>query len=98
MREKSIQNVNSVSKAHNFILENRSKLILSGIHEVGSFNDNEIIVYTSHGELRIKGKGLQIINISIETGDMEITGKIDGSSYSDNTERVPNNFITKLFK
>ena len=97
MQEKIISGANA-SKAHNFILENRSKLILSGIHEVGSFNDNEIVVYTSHGELKIKGKGLQILKVSVEIGNMEITGKIDGALYSDNTERVPNNFITKLFK
>ncbi|MCL2639159.1 MAG: sporulation protein YabP [Oscillospiraceae bacterium] len=85
-------------KPHNFILENRSKLILSGVHEVGSFNETEIVAYTTQGELRIKGKELQVVAVSVESGDMEITGKIYSSAYTDNTERVPNNFITKLFK
>jgi sporulation protein YabP len=85
-------------KPHNYILENRSKLILSGVHEVGSFNENEVIVYTTGGELRIKGKDLQVIAVSVESGDMEITGRIYSSVYTDNTERLPNNVITKLFK
>ncbi|MDR2532993.1 MAG: sporulation protein YabP [Oscillospiraceae bacterium] len=85
-------------KAHNFILENRSKLVLSGVHEVGSFNDTEVVTYTTQGELRIKGKELQIVMVNVESGDMEIAGKIYSAIYSDNTERIPNNFITKLFK
>lgn len=85
-------------KTHNFILENRTRLVLSGVHEVGSFNDNEVHVYTAAGELRVKGKELQIVRVSVESGDMEITGKITDAGYSDNKERVPNNIITKLFR
>ncbi|MCL2697389.1 MAG: sporulation protein YabP [Oscillospiraceae bacterium] len=85
-------------KPHNFILENRSKLILSGVHEVGSFNETEVIAYTTQGELRIKGKELQVVTVNVESGDMEITGRIYSSVYTDNTERVPNNIITKFFK
>ncbi|MDR2558464.1 MAG: sporulation protein YabP [Oscillospiraceae bacterium] len=85
-------------KPHNYILENRSKLILSGVHEVGSFNETEAVAYTAQGELRIKGKELQVVAVNVESGDMEITGKIYSSVYTDNTERIPNNFITRLFK
>ncbi|MCL2018400.1 MAG: sporulation protein YabP [Oscillospiraceae bacterium] len=85
-------------KAHNYILENRSRLILSGVHEVGGFSYTEIIAYTTQGELRIKGNELNIVKIDVESGDMEISGKIYSSVYTDNTHRVPNNFITKLFK
>ena len=87
-----------VKKAHNFILENRSKLILSGVIDVGSFNEGEVVVYTQLGELRLKGKNLQIVRVNVETGDMEITGEVASASYTDNIGRVPNNFITKLFK
>jgi sporulation protein YabP len=97
MHEKSKQE-KPKPKPHNYILENRAKLILSGVHEVGSFNDSEVIAYTTQGELRIKGKDLQIVMLNVESGDMEITGKIYSSVYTDNVERVPNNIITKLFK
>ena len=88
----------AAKKTHNFILENREKLILSGVIDVGSFNETEVAVYTQLGELRLKGKGLQIVRVNVETGDMEITGKIEAAVYSDNIGRVPNNIITKLFK
>jgi len=93
MQEKQI-----LEMPHNFILENRSRLVLNGIHEVGSFNDTEVVVYTTKGELKIKGSDLHIIRVSVESGDMEMNGKIDSLNYSDNIKKVPNNFITKLFK
>jgi sporulation protein YabP len=89
---------NPKPKPHNYILENRSKLMLSGVHEVGSFNESEVVVYTTGGELRIKGKELQVVAVNVESGDMEITGRIYSSVYTDNTERLPNNIITKFFK
>ncbi|MCL2109025.1 MAG: sporulation protein YabP [Oscillospiraceae bacterium] len=103
MQEKGKQNrldglSAAVKKSHNFILENRSKLILSGVIDVGSFNETEVVVYTSLGELRLKGKELQMNKVNVESGDMEITGRIEAAAYSDNIGRVPNNFITKLFK
>ena len=95
MQEKEKQ---IIDMPHNFILENRSRLVLNGIHEVGSFNDGEVHVYTTKGELRIKGRDLQIVRVSVESGDMEMNGKIDSLTYADNIKRVPNNFITKIFK
>jgi sporulation protein YabP len=93
MQEKQL-----IDMPHNFILENRSRLVLNGIHDVGSFNDGEVVVYTTRGELKIKGRELHIIRVSVESGDMELNGKIDSLVYSDNIKRVPDNFITKLFK
>jgi sporulation protein YabP len=88
----------TITIPHNFILENRARLLLNGIHDVGSFNEGEVVVFTTQGELKIKGRDLHIIRVSIETGDMEMTGKIDSLNYSDNIKKVPNNIITKFFK
>lgn len=89
---------NIQNKSHNFILENRRKLVLTGIKDVESFNDSEVNVFTELGELKIRGKELQIININVENGEMEVKGLVESFMYGNNTERVPNNFITRLFK
>ena len=47
-------------KRHNLILEDRQKLSMSGVTDVESFNDTEISLYTSLGELSIRGKGLHV--------------------------------------
>lgn len=89
---------NMLNKSHNFILENRKKLVLTGVRDVDSFNESEVNVFTELGELKIKGKELQIKNINVESGEMEMTGFIESFNYGNNTERAPNNFITRLFK
>jgi len=82
---------------HSIILENRRKAVLTGVREVEHFNESDIIVITHSGALRIRGRGLEVGKISVDTGDMEIAGEITSLHYSD-TERSPNNFITKIFR
>jgi len=84
-------------KLHNLIMENRKKVILTGVCEVESFNQNEVIVITHSGALRFRGKNLDISKISVETGDLQMTGEITSLHYSD-SDRTPNNIITKLFR
>jgi sporulation protein YabP len=85
------------TKHHSIIVENRRKIVLSGVREVESFNDNDMIIITHAGALRIRGRGLEVGKINTESGDMEISGTVTSIHYSD-TERSPNNLITKLFR
>jgi sporulation protein YabP len=85
------------AKLHSIIVENRKKIVLTGVRDVESFNENDIIIVTHSGGLRIRGKNLEIGKISIETGDLEMTGDVTSLHYS-NLDRTPNNFITKLFR
>ncbi|MCL2755147.1 MAG: sporulation protein YabP [Oscillospiraceae bacterium] len=82
---------------HSIIIENRRKIVLTGVREVESFNDNDVIVITTKGALRIRGRGFEVGKVSVESGDMEFTGNVTSVHYSD-TERTPNNFITKIFR
>ncbi|MCD7890611.1 MAG: YabP/YqfC family sporulation protein [Ruminococcus sp.] len=65
-----------VKPNHNLILENRKSLSISGITDVDSFDEKAICLYTQLGELTIQGKELHIDAISVETGDMTVTGDI----------------------
>ena len=79
-------------------MENRRLLILTGVKDVESFTDSEILLFTSLGELKIRGKNLQIGKFNLETGDFQATGEIGALIYGETTAKVPRNFITKLFK
>jgi sporulation protein YabP len=71
--------------------------VLTGVREVESFSDSDIIVITHSGGLKIRGRNLEIGKISVETGDLEMNGEITSLHYSDH-DRTPNNIITKLFR
>ena len=50
-----------------------------------SFDENEIVLSTEQGILLIMGNGLHIKKLSLETGEVEIEGKIDLLEYKDKT-------------
>ncbi len=88
----------NVKQNHNLILENRKTLSISGITDVDSFDEKEISLYTKLGELIIKGRDLHIDTMSVETGDMTITGDIWALIYGDKDKKGPISALGRLFR
>lgn len=82
----------------NIVLENRKKLEMTGIDEVDSYDENQIIAITSSSLILIKGSNLQIQKFNNKTKELNITGKIDEIKYSNGKKRDKKSFIKKLFK
>ena len=61
-----MENISETS--HALTLENREHLSLSGISDVDSFNEEEIVAICSCGELTIKGELLHIEELNLENG------------------------------
>lgn len=81
---------------HNIILEGRARLSISGVAEVESFDDNEVIALTSQGNLIVRGSGLHIGSLNVETGDLNVDGLITSLVYE---ETGPSNSLwSRLFK
>ncbi len=82
----------------NIILENRKSLSISGITDVDSFDEKTIVLYTQLGELTIQGRELHIDSMSVETGDMSITGDIWALVYGDKDKKGPLTALGRLFR
>lgn len=82
----------------NLILENRKDLSISGITDVDSFDEKTISLFTQLGELTIQGRELHIDSMSVETGDMTITGDIWAIIYGDKDKKGPISALGKLFR
>lgn len=84
----------------NLILENRGKLSISGVLDVLSFDDQVVILETELGLLTVKGDGLRINKLSIDTSEVIVEGDILSLMYSDNknTEKSKGSLISKIFK
>lgn len=87
-----------IKQNQNLILENRKNLSISGITDVDSFDEKAICLYTQLGELTIQGKELHIDSMSVETGDMSITGDIWSIIYGDKERKSPLSFLGRIFK
>ncbi len=68
---------------HNLILESRRKLSVSGVTDADSFDSDSVSVYTELGELVIRGKGLKVGEINVETGALTVEGDIRSIVYGD---------------
>jgi sporulation protein YabP len=82
---------------HNLILEDRKKLSVSGVNEVGSFDEENIVASTDYGELTVRGEKLHITKLSLEVGEMCIEGKISGMQYSEVVEKNTG-FLSRVFR
>lgn len=87
-----------IKKDHGVILENRRNMTISGITDVDSFDEREICLYTQLGEMTIKGRELHIDSMSVETGDMTITGDIWAIVYGDRDKKGPVSALGRLFR
>lgn len=83
---------------HLITLENRKMLSISGITDIDSFDEREIILYTSMGELTVTGRELHIHSISIENGSLSVEGDIWSLQYGDKDKQSPVSLLGKLFR
>ncbi len=82
---------------HNLTLEARKKLTASGVSNVDSFDEQTIVAYTDLGELTIRGQGLKINNLNVETGELVVEGEVHSLIYTQNQPKSAG-LLSKLFR
>lgn len=86
-------------KTHNLILENRVRGKLTGVQDVHSFNENEILFLTEAGKVLIKGEQLHVKGLDLTKGEAEIEGKVNGISYlTKNAQKKEEPLIKRMFR
>ena len=71
------------AKAHKLIVNNRKTSMVTGVLDVLSFDLNEILLETEQGMLMVKGTDLHVNRLSVEKGEVDLSGNIDSIAYSD---------------
>lgn len=89
--------LNSYDKQHNIVLENRKKLVLSGVVNVESFEEDSVELKTSLGDLSIRGEGLKMESFVSDIGDLVVTGNVYAIVYINDSSKKQG-FIGRLFK
>ena len=72
----------SAMRPHQLTLEGRTRAKLSGVMAVSCFNEQEIVLETSEGEVALLGEGLHIGQLDLEQGQLDVTGTIAGIEYN----------------
>lgn len=68
---------------HSLSLAERSKLTMTGVTEVVSFEDNAVILRTSLGTLVVQGRDLQLKTLSLDGGQVAVEGTVTALVYEE---------------
>ena len=82
---------------HNVIMEGRRKVSVSGVDDVESFDEGEIVMNTSQGILIVRGQDLHIEKLSLDSGDIVLEGVIDKLEYEENI-KTSGGLFSRLFR
>ena len=91
------ENRTRAEAAHHIVLEEREQLSVSGVEEVESFDENQIVMYTTKGTLVVRGENLHIEKLSLDGGDLKVEGDIDALTYEDGP-REKGGLFSRLFR
>ena len=83
---------------HSINVTERKNIIISGVKKIDNFDNQEFMIETTMGYLKITGSELEIIKLDTYQGNVSIKGKIDNFSYKDSGKTKEESFISKLFK
>jgi len=82
---------------HNIIMENRTKISISGVENAESYNENEVILHTSKGILIIRGDMLNLSKLNLDSGEITVNGHIVTLEYVE-PKKSGASLLSKIFK
>ena len=87
-------------RPHRLMMQNRSSLSITGIRDVVSFDENQVVLDTDMGLLTMKGKDLHVSRLTLEKGEVDVDGTVDSLVYSSNESyrRSGESFFNRLFR
>jgi sporulation protein YabP len=70
-------------RQHTIMIDNRERVVITGVQDVDSFNEVEVVLMTDVGILSILGQDLHIAKLSLDEGQLVIEGMIAAADYND---------------
>ena len=81
---------------HSISLDSRKKLKVTGVTDVESFDEYEIILNTTDGRFTVEGHELHMDRLTLDSGEVSVTGVIDLLQY-ENLPTQKDGFFARLF-
>ena len=87
-------------RSHSCLMSNRNSVALTGVREVVSFDENQVIMDTDLGLLTIKVKDLHVSRLTVEKGEVDVDGTVDQLIYSSNEayRKEGQSLLARLFR
>ena len=81
---------------HKLQLNDRAQLTMTGVTEVVSFEETSVVLRTSLGTLVVQGRDLQLKTLSLEGGNVAVSGTVCALTYEE--PRQAGSFWQRLFQ
>ena len=85
------------TRTHQVTIENREKVVISGVEDVDSFNEDEVILLTESGVITLMGQELHISKLNLDEGQLIVEGFVIGLEYRDH-EVARKGLFSRMFK
>ena len=79
---KAISAAAEPARPHTLSLDSRKTLSMTGVKEVGSFDEKQLVLDTEGGRLTVDGDGLHVTSLLLEEGRISIEGQVNAIVYS----------------
>lgn len=71
---------------HKLTLNERQQLTVTGVAEVVSFEDTAVVLRTGLGTLVVQGRDLQLKELSVTGGEVQVVGTVSSLLYEEPRE------------
>ena len=87
-------------RPHRVMMEDRGKISITGIADVVSFGENQVVLDTGKRLVTIKGGDLCGSRLTLDKGEIDIDGQAESLVYSSNEafRKSGESFLARLFK
>ncbi len=66
---------------HSVQMERRRHTVITGVSDVCSFQENEVVLKVDTGLMVLTGEGLHMAKLLLEDGKLQIEGRVDSMAY-----------------
>lgn len=86
------------SVRHTVEIDCRNHVSITGVTDVCSFHETEVVLKIDSGIMFLNGQGLHIGKLLLDEGKIDVDGQIDGIAYENKKERTRRNFWRKIIE
>ncbi len=76
----------------------RASVSITGVSDVINFDESSVVLETSGGVLSIDGQELHIVNLNVDSGEISISGSVNGIIYPGSIGKSGGGFFRKKAK
>lgn len=66
---------------HTLTIQDRARMAVSGVLDVATFDEAQVVLRTSMGRLTVRGHGLHVDQLSLDSGELRLSGTVETLEY-----------------